>query len=267
MLFNINAAPRGKKNLVKSYGECMNCGFSGELQSYSARQWVYLLYLLPICPSVKADRYVNMCPACQKGMIVSLKKVPAFIKQVRADAAAAVKALLAGKTEFPGDGGQSVNAQACLGFSLGVLRGLQDGEEINRIFKTLDAKAPPAVAALAKGAYLEFKGEPKRTRELYETTLAACPDDPGLLTALGRHCLLTGDRQAACERLEHLLATTTDKEKTREPMLLLADAYEGLKHYDKTVAMYDRCLATFPEFGDNPAFKEAYAKVKKLSGA
>ena len=55
-----------KKNLVRSFGECENCGRYGKRVSYQARKFGHI-YFIPILPLGSNSQVLRECKSCSMG--------------------------------------------------------------------------------------------------------------------------------------------------------------------------------------------------------
>ncbi len=80
----------GRREVVGLPGECVACGYRGELQAFTAREW-FRLGPLPVYP-LRTYRVFDACPACRHFRRLPLREYLAWAREQVAEAADALLA-------------------------------------------------------------------------------------------------------------------------------------------------------------------------------
>ncbi len=251
----------GKKNVVKGWAQCPQCGKYGKNISYTGRKWGHV-YFIPLVPDGPHMRVIMECKKCSQGAHVPEKDVPDILADMRRRVDSALAALIDGRTHISHDG-EEIPCAAAVASSIEMLHCLSADDYIELIFAALQEKKLSFAHHISKGESLEFSGQLKEAAELYAKASECEPNDTFPLFQLGSVHMKTGEMGEARVVYEKALGLSED----RFPVLrALITVYESQNDHAKLSETYEECFQLVPELKSDKKVYRGYAKsCKKAS--
>lgn len=251
----------GRKNPVKGWGVCDNCGKYLQHTSYDGRRWGHL-YFIPMIPLGSRIRVLKECKKCSHGMQIPENDVPLMIKDFREGTDKALASLISGQKEFD-DEGTMVPCAPVIASSIELLHCLGQSDYVRLVKAALKEKKLTYADMLVAGQDMEFNGDPDKAAELYRQAAELEPEETFPLLAMGSVYINKNQNEKAREVYEKAL----DMEEDRMPVLsILLSVYELLKDFARLAETYEECFELAPELKDDKKIVKAYKKACKKAG-
>lgn len=251
----------GKKDVVKGWGFCDQCGRYGRNSSYSGRKWGHL-YFIPLIPSGPRVRVVKECKACSQGLHFPEKELPNILADLHKNTQNALSALVSGEKQF-NDNGTMIPATGCLSGSVDILHCLQADDYLNHLLSAMKENNLTHTYHLVNGESLEFHGKLDQAIESYNQAALCEPGDAIVLISLGSIYMKKNDFITAKEFYECALELSEE----RFPVLqVLLTIYESIKDYSKVAETYEECFEIIPELAKDKKVFKAYKRTCKKAG-
>ncbi len=251
----------GRRNTVKGWGDCANCGNYAKHTSYSGRKWGHL-YFIPLIPEGPRVRVVKECKKCSHGMHFPEQDVPTILNDLRQNTKHALAALIAGDERFDNNGAMTPAVPWLVG-SVDLLLCLQADDHLRLVLSALQAKHLTHAYHLVNGALQEFQGKLDEAAEAYRLAAGHAPADPLAFMAIGSIHMKKKDQQGARAAYEKALERSDD----RVPVLqVLLRIYAAIKDYSLLADTYAECFTLVPELRHDKKVFKAYKKACKKSG-
>jgi len=251
----------GKKNVVKGWGYCDNCGRYGKHTSYDGRKWGHL-YFIPIIPEGGHVRVLKECSKCSHGMHIPEKELHGMRQDMKQSSGNALEALLKGEEEFD-DKGSKASCISCLVGVIELLHCLGEAEYAHGLLVDLQEKNQTYAYHLVNGEFCEFQGNPQKAAESYQQAVECEPEKINGLMSLGSIHLMKNDLDNAMAVYEKALEVAEEKIDVHKVLLGI---YESKKDYNKLTETYEECFKLSPELTQNKKIFKTYKKACKKAG-
>jgi len=250
----------GKRDVLKGWGRCDECGHNGQLSNYNARKWGHIYYI-PLIPSGPHVRVVKECPKCNRGFHIPEADVEETVLEMRRAADAAIEALAAGASQFNRDG--SPEPEDCLGAIVGpveLLLCLGGREHAEHITRRLEEKQRGYEQQLVTAAVCEFDGDPRAAAGAYETAARLEDRDRTPLLLAGEMWFAGGELDRALEAYRR--ASTLDPHDL-DALQGMIDVYTAQDDHWQVSEIYERAFSVVPALRNEKKVMKAYKKSCK----
>ena len=256
----------GKKDLVKSWGFCVNCGEYLQLSSYKGRKWGYL-YFIPVIPEGPHVHVVKECKRCNVGIHVPEKDVDKTVEDIQADIARALEAVSSGDDYFvlrDDNGNEAViSCISSLIEAAEVLYCVDRGDVVKELMMKLERGGNYKEHLALKGKLFEFEGDLEEAALQYEAAVKNYPGDESAYWLLGTALSCLGRFDEAKGVYEKLLRVSDNE---AEVMIELIYVYEKLENFSALAETYENCLSRHPELAKDKKIMMKYKKACKKAG-
>lgn len=250
----------GKKDLVKSWGFCVNCGEYLELSSYKGRKWGHL-YFIPIIPEGPHVHVVKECNRCNVGIHIPQKDIDNTVEDIKSDIARALEAIDSGNDCFilRDDKGNeaTISCIHSLIEAVEVLYCVGRRDVIKNLMLTLERSGNYKEHLALNGKLFEFEGDLEEAIVQYETAVKNYPGAEDAYWFLGSAFSCLGRFDEARSVYEKLLRVSDNE---LEVMIELIYTYEKLGNFLALTETYENCLGKHPELAQNKKIMRKYKK-------
>ena len=252
-----------KKNLVRSFGECENCGRYGKRVSYQARKFGHI-YFIPILPLGSNSQVLRECKSCSMGSHIPTHQLDPMIDNLSDQFKSWIMEISDGKTEIEIEPGQPpANIGLLITGILDDLYCLNEIQDVTSITNVLDANNLVYERHLVMGRWFEIQGDLDQARLAFQAAANARPTEGPPLYQLGLIEVLRGDVPAAENAFTRYLQIHPED---HSPHMELLGLYEVQNDYAKLVPCFDVLFERIPELLDQKKLKKLYKKALKKSG-
>jgi tetratricopeptide (TPR) repeat protein len=251
----------GKKNPVKGYGVCDNCGKYGKHTSYNGRKFGHI-YFIPLIPNGPRMRVLKECKKCSLGSHIPETEIPTIINNLRQSCDKALAALFAGEKNFDNKG-TSTPCVECLAGAVETLYCLGAADYVNLMLKALETKQETYAHRIISGESHEFLGNIDKATEAYMGAKASQPENIYPWVALGAMQLNSNNHSEALPFYEKALDLS---EERFHILQVLVTIYDKLKEHAKLASTYEECFVSVPELLQDKKTVKAYKKACKKVG-